>query len=79
MLEISLREIRPCLRNARMISTSAEFTKMGAVKRESFFFVLVTELGDKVYTIDSKEIFNGKEIWAFFIIVICICKFNSQT
>jgi hypothetical protein len=56
MLEISLREIRPCLRKARMISTSAEFTRIGAVTRESFFFVLVAEPGDKVCTIDLKGI-----------------------
>jgi hypothetical protein len=56
MLEISLREIHPCLRNARMISTSAEFRRIGAVNRESLFFVLVAELGDKVYTINSKDI-----------------------
>jgi hypothetical protein len=39
-----------------MISTSAEFTKIGAVNRESFFFVLVAELEDKGYTIDAKGI-----------------------
>ena len=61
ILEISLREIRPCRRNARITSTSAEFTRMGAVKRESFFFVLVAALGDKFYTIDSKDLF-GNEI-----------------
>jgi hypothetical protein len=60
IFEISLREIRPCLRNARMISTSAEFTRIGAVKREDFFFVLVAELEDKVCTIDSKAILNNK-------------------
>jgi hypothetical protein len=62
ILEISLREIRPCLRNARMTSTSAEFTRMGAVKRESFFFVLVAEPGGKSFTIDSKFIFNDEGI-----------------
>jgi hypothetical protein len=62
MFEISLREILPCLRNARMISTSAEFTRMGAVTRESFFFVLVAELVDKVCTIEAKDIFSDKGI-----------------
>jgi len=62
MFEISLREIRPCLRNARITSTSAEFTRIGAVNRDSFFFVLVAELGDKIYTIDSKIIFDDKGI-----------------
>jgi hypothetical protein len=61
MLEISLREIRPCLRNARMISTSAEFTRIGAVTRESFF-VLVAELGDKIFTMNSKVVFGDKGI-----------------
>jgi hypothetical protein len=68
MFEISLREIRPCLRKARMISTSAEFKRMGAVNRESFFFVLVAELGDKDCTIDSKEIWNdeGRKGWIHY-------------
>jgi hypothetical protein len=35
---------------------------MGAVKRESFFFVLVAELGDKYYTIDSKALFGNERI-----------------
>lgn len=51
MFEISLREIRPYLRNARMISTSAEFRRIGAVNRESFFFGRVVELEDKVCAI----------------------------
>jgi hypothetical protein len=66
MLEISLREILPCLRNARMISTSAEFTRIGAVTRESFFFVLVAELVDKVCTIKAKGIFDGQGNVGFF-------------
>jgi hypothetical protein len=44
MFEISLREIRPRLRNARIISTSAEFTKIGAVNLEFFFALVVDEL-----------------------------------
>ena len=52
ILEISLREIRPCLRKARIISTSAELTKMGACSRD-IFFVPERLLADKVYTTDS--------------------------
>jgi hypothetical protein len=52
MFETSLREIRPCLRNARIISTSAEFTRIGAVNRESFVFVPLTVLEDIIYTVD---------------------------
>jgi hypothetical protein len=54
MLEVSLREIRPCLRKARMISTSAEFTKIGAFSRD-IFFVLVAFLTDTVYTIEFER------------------------
>jgi hypothetical protein len=35
---------------------------MGAVVRGVFFFVLVAELGGKVCTIDSKELFSDKKI-----------------
>jgi hypothetical protein len=49
-----------------MTSTSAEFTRIGAVKRESFFFVLVAELGDKIYTIDSKDLFSDERILGWF-------------
>jgi hypothetical protein len=49
-----------------MISTSAEFTRMGAVTRESFFFVLVAELVDKVCTIEAKDIFSDKGIVGCF-------------
>jgi hypothetical protein len=57
MFEISLRDIRPRLRNARMISTSAEFTKMGAVSRD-IFFVLVAFLTDNVCTIQFEKNFE---------------------
>jgi hypothetical protein len=65
MFEISLREIRPCLRNARIISTSAEFTKMGAFSLD-IFFALVTFLADKVHTIESKRILRIERIAGFF-------------
>jgi hypothetical protein len=45
MLETSPREMRPCLRSARMISASPESKRMGATKRE-IFFVPVASLGD---------------------------------
>jgi hypothetical protein len=37
MREISDREIRPCLRKARITSNSVEFNKMGAVTGDLFF------------------------------------------
>jgi len=37
ILDTSVREILPCLRNARMISASAESTRIGAAFRGAFF------------------------------------------
>ena len=65
MFEISPREIHPCRRNARMISTSAEFTKMGAFSRD-IFFVLVAFLADNVYTIEFETNIENECVAGFF-------------
>jgi hypothetical protein len=67
MFEISVREIRPCLRNARMISTSAEFTKMGAFSRDIFFALrVVAFLADNVYTIEFETNIENECVAGFF-------------
>ena len=78
MLEISLREIRPCLRKARMTSASAAFTKIGAFKWASFF-VLVAGLVGKVCTIHAKDVLSDERIKGYFHYSDLDCKFNSQT
>ncbi len=65
MLEISLREIRPCLRKARITSASAAFTKIGAFKRAGSF-VLVAGLVGKVCTIHAIGLLSDESIKGYF-------------